>query len=378
MPLTGASQPRAMVFIDHSSLSRALAGEHLGTVGMTGSHYDIFLPALWSWITSKGWQLSDHEGRHTHLYLSKAEKDSTDPVIKEEEKLGAHLKKHWGSSMQVHWGFYRTTTRRCPAYVRDDDGTIKPCNKDRTERKEKETEIALATDLVRLAMENAYEWAVLVSGDQDFAPAIRFIRKGLHPKKRVHQVFPRLTQLKKTCSSFSGLEEICSDAMAWMNVPSSGPERPIVFIVHGGPSAYRNTVANLVRDSGLNPVILELESDGQWTLFDKFIAAAERAQFAAIITTAGDLGRREGTPETENMRRLRQNVILELGYFMGRLGRSGVRILDTGAFSDDDVEVPSDLKGGLRIDMKLTRGEQSWKKKLSRALREAGLFRSKP
>ena len=61
--------------------------------------------------------------------------------------------------------------------------------------------------------------------------------------------------------------------------------------------------------------------------------------------------------------RARQNVILELGYFIGKLGREKVCALHAG-----EVELPSDLHGVIWVPY-----SGDWKLKLIQELRAAGL-----
>ncbi len=58
--------------------------------------------------------------------------------------------------------------------------------------------------------------------------------------------------------------------------------------------------------------------------------------------------------------RARQNVVLETGYFMGKLGRERVIILSNG-----DLEFPSDLQGIVYTG-------SEWKFRLLKELREIG------
>jgi predicted nucleotide-binding protein len=60
--------------------------------------------------------------------------------------------------------------------------------------------------------------------------------------------------------------------------------------------------------------------------------------------------------------RARQNVILELGWFQGRLGRKKVVVL-----RDDDVEQPSDIAGLVYISL-----ANEWERLLARELKAAG------
>ena len=63
--------------------------------------------------------------------------------------------------------------------------------------------------------------------------------------------------------------------------------------------------------------------------------------------------------------RARQNVILELGYFIGRLGRPRVCALHKGS-----VEIPTDYHGVLFVPMDAGDG---WKLKLAKEMKAVGL-----
>jgi predicted nucleotide-binding protein len=63
------------------------------------------------------------------------------------------------------------------------------------------------------------------------------------------------------------------------------------------------------------------------------------------------------------MPRSRQNVILELGYFIGKLGRSSVCALHKGG-----VELPSDLHGLIWVPY-----EGDWKLALANEIKAAGI-----
>ena len=63
------------------------------------------------------------------------------------------------------------------------------------------------------------------------------------------------------------------------------------------------------------------------------------SSFAVILMTCDDLGRLNEAGEDDRPR-ARQNVVLELGFAMGVLGRRRVAILH-----EDGVELPSDIKG---------------------------------
>lgn len=80
---------------------------------------------------------------------------------------------------------------------------------------------------------------------------------------------------------------------------------------------------------------------------------------AICLFTADDYGRAKNNA-TDNTR-ARQNVVLEAGYFMGKLGRNCVAIL-----ADKDIEMPSDLSGVVYTD------STNWEINLLKELKEMG------
>ena len=149
--------------------------------------------------------------------------------------------------------------------------------------------------------------------------------------------------------------------------PSETPEKPQlvntnrVFLIHGRDHGTRDTVAGFLRKLGLEPVILEEQPDRGLTVIEKFEENA-RGDFVVALLTPDDVG--GPSPDKLNPR-ARQNVILELGYFIAKFGRDRVRALVKG-----DVEIPSDYSGVLYIPMDEAGG---WQIKLIREMNSAGL-----
>ncbi|MFE5839892.1 TIR domain-containing protein [Arthrobacter sp. NPDC056493] len=132
-----------------------------------------------------------------------------------------------------------------------------------------------------------------------------------------------------------------------------------VFIVHGHDEAVRDRVDAFVQKTVANKVIiLHDEDDNGDTIIEKFEQHASDAACAIVLLTPDDVGRAK--TEDELRPRARQNVVFELGYFAGLLGRRHVM-----ALVKDHVEQPSDLSGVLYIP--LDSGE--WKRKLERRLK---------
>lgn len=134
-----------------------------------------------------------------------------------------------------------------------------------------------------------------------------------------------------------------------------------IFIVHGHDDHTKIDVARTIEKLGLQPIILSEQPNQGQTVIEKFELHSE-VGFAVILLTADDLGRVKTSEEDKY--RSRQNVILEMGYFIGKLGRGNVFPM-----YEDGVELPSDLHGILynAIDEGKT-----WKFKLVKELTAAG------
>lgn len=119
-----------------------------------------------------------------------------------------------------------------------------------------------------------------------------------------------------------------------------------VFIVHGRDTDKAARVAAYVRqlvEDRHDVVVLKDAEDSGQTLIEKFESNSAAVQFAIVLATADDVG---SLAESNDLKpRARQNVILELGYFWGALGRDHVAVLH-----EPGVELPSDLGGLLTVD----------------------------
>lgn len=116
-----------------------------------------------------------------------------------------------------------------------------------------------------------------------------------------------------------------------------------VFVVYGHDLAAKTQLEAMLRRWDLEPLILDqLPSEGQ-TLIEKLekYAGNENVSFAVILATPDDEGFACGR-EDEKKFRARQNVVLELGLLLGKLGRSRVAIL---LKNQETMERPSDIQG---------------------------------
>ena len=136
-----------------------------------------------------------------------------------------------------------------------------------------------------------------------------------------------------------------------------------VFVVHGRDEGAKEAVARFLTKLDLIPTILHEEPNQGRTVIEKFEQNAV-VPFAVVLLTPDDVGSlRENQ---SNLRpRARQNVIFELGYFIGSLGRKRVCALTKG-----DVEEPSDYEGVVYIPLD---DSGAWKMGLVKELKSAGL-----
>lgn len=115
-----------------------------------------------------------------------------------------------------------------------------------------------------------------------------------------------------------------------------------VFIVHGRDSDAKYQLKDLLRDWGIEPIILHEQPNQGRVIIEKFEYHSDMVGCAIILLTPDDEARVIGT---EDLRpRARQNVIFELGYFSAKLGRD-----KTICLCKSDVELPSDISGIIYI-----------------------------
>ena len=133
-----------------------------------------------------------------------------------------------------------------------------------------------------------------------------------------------------------------------------------VFVVHGHDEAAKEKMARFLSRLDFEPIILHEQASGNRTVIEK-IEAHSDVGFAVVLLTPDDVG---GAVAGDTKPRARQNVILELGYFVGKLGRSRVAV-----FKQGDVEVPSDFGGVVYIQLD---GAGAWQQALGKELKEAG------
>jgi predicted nucleotide-binding protein len=136
-----------------------------------------------------------------------------------------------------------------------------------------------------------------------------------------------------------------------------------VFIVHGHDDGARASVARLIAQFDLDPIILHEQPNKGRTIIEKFEEYSD-VGFAVVILTGDDRGGVSAKPAESYSPRARQNVILELGFFLGKLGRDRVCVL-----YQEGVEIPSDYDGVLFVPLDKA---GAWPLRLGRELKAAG------
>ncbi|WP_367110831.1 TIR domain-containing protein [uncultured Psychrobacter sp.] len=134
-----------------------------------------------------------------------------------------------------------------------------------------------------------------------------------------------------------------------------------VFVVHGHDDHAKEMMARFLEKNDFEAIVLHEQASGNKTIIEKIEHYAD-VGFAIILLTPDDVGKSKGADEYQP--RARQNVILELGYFMGKLGRNRVC-----AFKSGNLEIPTDFSGVVWNQLD---NAGAWKQILSKELSEAG------
>ncbi len=176
----------------------------------------------------------------------------------------------------------------------------------------------------------------------------------------------RAENLKTRLEIMGGLIELLESANGSITSspsPAAGSSRR-VFVVHGHNKAATEETARFLEKLNLDVTILhEKPSEGR-TVIEKFEGHSD-VQFAVVLMTGDDRGGTESTPYKAQKLRARQNVILELGFFLGRLGRKHVC-----ALYQQGVEIPSDYAGVVFVALDAS---GAWRLTLAREIKAAGL-----
>ena len=165
--------------------------------------------------------------------------------------------------------------------------------------------------------------------------------------------------------AIKSLEEQLEEHSSNPSVEQSSPELTRlpsrkVFVVHGHDEGPRESVAQFIEKLGFEAIILHTRPNKGRTIITKFREEAAGVGFAVVLMTPDDLGKAKEDPDLKP--RARQNVILELGFFIGALRPEHVAALVKG-----DIDLPSDYDGVVYISM----DKEDWRTKLAQEMEAA-------
>ncbi|MEQ6342940.1 MAG: nucleotide-binding protein [Gammaproteobacteria bacterium] len=205
-------------------------------------------------------------------------------------------------------------------------------------------------------------------GSFDTLPLI--MGRGSEPLPRVQEGYKEgihrcLLKLKTLRELFEERIEDAGSSAAEAQLPGDQPlpSDRRVFVVHGHDHGAKESIARYLSKLDLEPVILHEQPNQGRTVIEKFEAHTGVA-FAVVLLTPDDMGHAVGKPE-EAKPRARQNVVLELGFFMSALGRDRVCVLYKGG-----VEIPSDYSGILYHSLDDAGG---WRFLLAKEMKASGI-----
>ena len=129
--------------------------------------------------------------------------------------------------------------------------------------------------------------------------------------------------------------------------------------MHGHDNELKTEVQLLLTRAGVNNIVLHEQADKGRTIIDKLVEESSVSNYAIALLSPDD-------KLEDGSARARQNVVLEIGYFIGQLGKERVRLLKKG-----DTEIPSDLQGILYENYDPA---GAWKMKICKELIAVGIF----
>lgn len=193
----------------------------------------------------------------------------------------------------------------------------------------------------------SFDWPIYMGGDTPHHEKVEYVAKD------------RSQSIQLLTAAIDLLRDRLDDG-GQSAAPVGGARPPVhasdrVFVVHGHDEGPKESVARFLERLGYQPVILHEQANKGRTIIQKFQDEAADVGFAVVLMTPDD-------QMPNGTFRARQNVVLELGFFLGRLGTDRVA-----AIVKDKVETPSDFDGVIYISY-----DGGWKQALAKELQAAG------
>jgi predicted nucleotide-binding protein len=236
----------------------------------------------------------------------------------------------------------------------------------------------VTTDEVWLGLYLANEFSVFSTfkmdekqiGIDSFQPSENIFRETDHDGAWEKHIRSALDAAERRFPPAASLRPGAELTISGLAEPELGPPKVVdqadnrkVFLVHGRNTRALRTVSEFLKALGLEVVILYKQPNKGQTIIEKFEEHSD-VRFAVVLLTPDDVGAlARGRKATK--KRARQNVILELGYFIGKLGRNRVCPLYV-----EGVEIPSDFHGVLYVPYDKQR---KWRSRLATEISAVGI-----
>lgn len=228
---------------------------------------------------------------------------------------------------------------------------------------------AMLVDLVQRTVNNMSDRSVAAWADEGGPASIEFFNNKL-VVTQTEQAFHRIARL------LADLRQNLSRPV-WQRPGSISEQIGKVFIVHGRDLGVKEEVARFLKTLDLSAVVIGEQGRGLFALLETIEQNAFASDFAVVLLTPDDLGAGKDDIEAAQTEpdkikclgpRARQNVVFELGYLAGALGRSRVCALRKGSL--EIFGEMSDMKGIFCPEMDAAGG---WKTLIAQALKDAGI-----
>lgn len=199
--------PKVKIFVDFWNLQLAWNEYHArqGTTGTVRIPWETKLPQI---LVAKVGSDSVYAG--THVYAS------VNPRSRDDRGLRSFLQ-----IMDTFTGYKVMVKERKPAkpIKCNNDGCRKEilhcphCSKEIVRTVEKGVDTSIAIELFHYALDNIYDKAVLVSGDEDFVPAVEYIQR--RGNQIIHAGFKnKAFTLRKACWANVNFEDIMAELLS--------------------------------------------------------------------------------------------------------------------------------------------------------------------
>jgi predicted nucleotide-binding protein len=121
-----------------------------------------------------------------------------------------------------------------------------------------------------------------------------------------------------------------------------------IFVVHGQDNTMKSDVTQTLQQLDLDPIILHEKPNSTQTLIQK-TSDYTHVSFAVILLSPDELAYPTEKTSDEAKSQAKQNIIFELGYLLGRLGKQNVVAIYR---KKKDFETPNDINEILWIEYK--------------------------